>query len=207
VVFNVKQAYYTLLQAAKNLDVAIETVKLNRDQLDQAKGFFDAGVKSKYDVTSAEVNLSNARLVQIRAENAVQIARVTLKNAMGAPDLPDFSIVDTLAFQKYPVTFTDAIQRAYTNRPDLQSTLARKEASKEAVSLARTGYYPTLSGNASVTRTEKRMERGRHAQLPPVQWFPDELPGEGGEGEPERAESQRGNASPGHPARCAAGIP
>ena len=73
VVFGVKQAYYTLLQAEKNRDVAIETVKLTRDQLDQAKGFFDAGVKSKYDVTSAEVNLSNAKLAQIRAENAVSV--------------------------------------------------------------------------------------------------------------------------------------
>jgi len=154
VIFNVKQAYYTLLQAEKNLEVAIETVKLNKEQLDQAKGFFDAGVKSKYDVTSAEVNLSNARLAQIRADNAVRIARVTLKNVMGSPDLPDFSIVDSLAFQKYPVTFDDAIQRAYANRPDLRSVQAKKEASKESVSLARTGYYPTLSGNASITRAD-----------------------------------------------------
>jgi outer membrane protein TolC len=129
-------------------------VKLTQDQLDQARGFFDAGVKSKYDVTSAEVNLSNARLAQIRAENSVQIARVTLKNAIGSPDQSDFSIVDTLAFHKYPVTFDDAVQRAYTNRPDLQSTLARKEAFKEAVSLARTGYYPTLTGNANINRTD-----------------------------------------------------
>jgi TolC family type I secretion outer membrane protein len=154
VVFNVKQAYYTLLQAGKNLDVTVETLKLNQEQLDQARGFFDAGVKSKYDVTTAEVNLSNARLARIRAENAVRIARVTLKNVMGSPDLPDFSIVDTLAFQKYPVTFDDAIQRAYANRPDLRSTLAKKEASKESISLARSGYYPTLSGNASITRAD-----------------------------------------------------
>ncbi len=152
VVFNVKQAYYNLLQAEKNLDVAIETVKLTRDQLDQAQGFYDAGVKSKYDVTSAEVNLSNARLAQIRAENGVSVARVTLKNAIGDPDLPDFTIEDTLAFQKYPITFDAAVQRAYENRPDLQSVLSRREASKESVSLARSGYYPTLSGNANYSR-------------------------------------------------------
>lgn len=154
VVFGVKQAYYSLLQAEKNKDVAIETVKLTRDQLDQAKGFFDAGVKSKYDVTSAEVNLSNAKLALIRAENAFSVARVTLKNAIGAPDLPDFTIEDSLAFHKYPVTFGDAVQRAYANRPDLLSVQARKEASNEAVSLARTGYYPALSGNASYGRTD-----------------------------------------------------
>jgi len=154
VVFGVKQAYYSLLQAEKNKDVAIETVKLTQDQLDQAKGFFDAGVKSKYDVTSAEVNLSNAKLALIRAENAFSVARVTLKNAIGAPDLPDFTIEDSLAFHKYPVTFEDAVQRAYTNRPDLQSVQAKKEASNVAVSLARTGYYPALSGNASYGRTD-----------------------------------------------------
>lgn len=152
VAFGVKQAYYNLLQAEKNLEVAVETVKLTQDQLDQAKGFFDAGVKSRYDVTSAEVNLSNAKLGQIRAENAVQVARVTLKNAMGAPDLADFTIEDMLAFQRNPVTFDDAVQRAYANRPDLQSLLAQQEASKESVSLARSGHYPTLTGNANYTR-------------------------------------------------------
>ncbi len=154
VVYGVKQSYYSLLQAEKNRDVAIETVKLTKDQLDQAQGFYDAGVKSKYDVTSAEVNLSNARLAQIRAENAVSVARVTLKNAMGAPDIPDFVIEDTLAFQKYPVTFDDAVQRAYANRPDLQSVQAKRDAFSEAVSLARTGYYPALSGNASYGRVD-----------------------------------------------------
>ncbi|MHB8844484.1 MAG: TolC family protein [Nitrospirota bacterium] len=152
VAFGVKQAYYNLLQAEKNLEVAVETVKLTQDQLDQAKGFFDAGVKSRYDVTSAEVNLSNAKLGQIRAENAVQVARVTLKNAMGAPDLADFTIEDMLAFQRSPVTFEDAVRRAYANRPDLQSVLAQQEASKESVSLARSGHYPTLTGNANYTR-------------------------------------------------------
>jgi outer membrane protein len=154
VVYSVKQAYYNLLQAEKNKDVAMETVKLTQDQLDQAKGFYDAGVKSKYDVTLAEVNLSNAKLALIRAENAFSVARVTLKNAIGAPDLPDFTIDDSLAFHKYPLTFEDAVQRAYANRPDLQSVQAKKEASNEAVSLARTGYLPTLSGNASYGRTD-----------------------------------------------------
>jgi TolC family type I secretion outer membrane protein len=154
VVFNVKQAYYNLLQTEKNRDVAIDTVKLTQDQLDQAQGFFDAGVKSKYDVTSAEVNLSNAKLALIRAENAVKVARVTLNNAMGMPDAPEFEIEDTLAFQKNLVTYQDAVQRAYTNRPDLLALQARRDASRESISLARTGYYPALSGTANYTRAD-----------------------------------------------------
>lgn len=154
VVFGVKQAYYSLLQAEKNKEVAKETVKLAGDQFDQAKGFYDAGVKSKYDVTQAEVNLSNANLGMIRAENSVQIAKVTLKNAMGAPDLPDFTIEDTLAFQKNTITFDDAVRQAYGKRPDLLALQARRDATQESVSLARTGFYPVLTGSASYGRTD-----------------------------------------------------
>jgi TolC family type I secretion outer membrane protein len=154
VVFGVKQGYYSLLQAEKNREVAKETVKLASDQLDQARGFFDAGVKSKYDVTQAEVNLSNANLALIRAENAVQIARVTLKNAMGAPDMPDFAIEDTLAFLKNTISFDDAVQQAYSKRPDLLALQARRDASQESVSLARSGHFPVLTGNASYFRSD-----------------------------------------------------
>jgi TolC family type I secretion outer membrane protein len=154
VVYGIKQAYYALLQAEKNRDVAVETVKLTQDQLDQARGFFDAGVKSKYDVTSAEVNLSNAKLALIRAENTVKVSRVTLNNVMGVPDAPEFEIEDTLAFQKNLVTYQDAVQRAYTNRPDLLALQSRREASRESVSLARTGYYPALTGSANYNRTD-----------------------------------------------------
>ncbi len=154
VAYGVKQAYYQLLQAAKNRDVAADTLKLTQDQLDQATGFFEAGVKSKYDVTTAEVNVSNAKLVLIRAKNAVRIARVTLNNAMGTPDAPEYTITDTLAFRKRDITLDEAVRRAYEKRPDLLAVRARRTASEESVSLARTGYYPVLSGNASYTRAD-----------------------------------------------------
>jgi outer membrane protein TolC len=154
VVYSVKQAYYRLLQTEKNRDVAVETVKLTEDQLAQARGFFEAGVKSKYDVTSAEVNVGNAKLGLIRAENAARIARVTLNNAMGVPDAPEFTIMDTLEFRPNGITLDDAVVRAYENRPDLRAQQSRREASRKAVSLARTGHLPVLSGTASYTRAD-----------------------------------------------------
>jgi len=152
IVFNVKQAYYGLLQAEKNSAVFKETVVQFEQHLNQAKGFYEVGVKSKFDVTKAEVDLSNARLNLIRAENARKIARVTLNNAMGLPDAEAYTIEDTLSFQKNPVTFEEARQKAFANRPDLKSIAARRESSETSLSLARKGYLPTLSGNANYTR-------------------------------------------------------
>jgi len=152
IVFNVKSAYYGFLRAEKNRDVLRETVALFEKQLEQARSFYEAGMKSKFDVTNAEVELGNAKLNLIHAENALQIARVTLNNAMGVPDAPEYTIEDTLSFQKYPITFEEARDRAFQNRPDIGSTAARREAAEASLSLARKGHLPTISGNANYMR-------------------------------------------------------
>lgn len=149
VIFNVRQAYYGVLRAKRNRDVASETVTQFEQHLEQAKGFYEVGVRPKFDVTKAEVDLSNARLNLIKAENALRIAKVTLNNAMGVPDAPEYTIEDILSFQKYKITFEDAIKRAYNYRPDLLSLIAKEGAAKESIEFAKTGYYPILSGNAN----------------------------------------------------------
>jgi len=154
IVFNVKSAYYGLLRAEKSRDVLRETVALFEKQLEVARGFFDAGERSKFDVTNAEVELSNQKLNLVRAVNALRIARVTLNNAMGVPNAPEYTIEDTLSFQKYAITYEEACDRAFLNRPDIRSAAAKRESAEGTLSLERKGHLPTLSGNANYTRGE-----------------------------------------------------
>lgn len=148
VILNVKQAYFGVLQARHNRDVSAETVKQFELHLEQAKGFFEVGTKPKFDVTKAEVDLSNARLNLIRAENALRIARMNLNNAMGVPEAPEYQIEDNLAFQKYEMGLEDALSRAYENRPDIKSIIAKRRAAEASVELAKKSYYPVLTGSA-----------------------------------------------------------
>jgi outer membrane protein len=149
IVFAVKQAYFALLSTMKNRDVAEETVRQFQSHLDRARGFFEVGMKPKFDVTKAEVDLSNARLNLITAANNVRIARVNLNNSIGLPEAPDYTIEDNLAFQPYEIGFEEALKRAYANRPDLQSVLLKKESLEKSIDLAKKGYYPALTGNAN----------------------------------------------------------
>jgi outer membrane protein TolC len=149
VVFNVRQAYYGVLQAKRNRDVTADTVKQYQQHLEQAKGFYEVGTKPKFDVTKAEADLSNAKLNLIKAENALRLAVVILNNAMGVPEAPEYITEDILSFQKYTITFEDALDKAYKNRPDLQSIIARKQAAESSIDLAKTGFYPILTGNAA----------------------------------------------------------
>jgi outer membrane protein TolC len=145
----VKQAFYNVLQAQRNRDVAGETVKQFQQHLDQAQGFYGVGTKSKIDVTKAEVDLSNAQLNLIKAENQVKLSLVTLNSAMGISDVPEYNLEDNLLYTKYGLSFDDALSKVYNQRPDLQSLIKKKEAAKASIDLARKDYFPVLSGNAN----------------------------------------------------------
>jgi len=148
IILNVKQTYYGVLQAKRNRDVSLEAVTQFQQHLEQAKGFYEVGSKPKFDVTKAEVDLSNAKLNLIKAENAVRIAVANLNNTMGVPDAPEYEVEDNLSFKKYEITFADAVSKAYQNRPDLKSIIVKRQAAESSVGLAKKGYYPVLTGTA-----------------------------------------------------------
>ncbi|MDO9042611.1 MAG: TolC family protein [Desulfocapsaceae bacterium] len=150
-VFNVKLAYYNILKIARNKVVATETVKQFEQHLTQAKGFFEAGVKPKYDVTKAEVDLSHAKLVQIQVDNSLRLARVVLNNAMGLPNAPDYKLEDSLTSVKFTLPYEQALKLAQDHRPDLKAMILKKQAAERSVDLAQKGDSPYLSGNAGAT--------------------------------------------------------
>ena len=149
IVLSVKQAYYGVLQAKRNRDVAADVIKQFQLHLDQAQGFYDVGTKARIDVIKAEVDLSNAKLSLINAENTLKIARVTLNTTMGFPNPPEYEIEDNLSFQQYAITLEDATARAFENRPDLKSAVAKRQAAEANVSLQSSGNYPVLTGSAT----------------------------------------------------------
>ena len=149
VILGVKQAYYGYLQAKMSRDVAAETVNQFQKHYEMAKAFFETGKTSKIDQTSAEVNLSNAKINLLKADNALRIAKITLTNAMGIMNAPQYEIKDDLAYLPYEVSLEEALQNAYKNRPDLLSTLKKKEGLEKTIDLNKKGYLPVLSGNAA----------------------------------------------------------
>ncbi len=149
VVFTVKQAYFGVIQAKYNRLVAEDTVKQTQQHLEQAKGFYEVGTKPKFDVIKAEVDVSNAKLSLIKLNNDLKIAVVNLNNAMGVPEAPEYTLYEKLSFEKYEMTFEDALSKAYENRPDIKSIVAKRQAAETSIKFAKTNYYPFLTGNAS----------------------------------------------------------
>lgn len=153
VVLSVRKAYFGVLKAAKDRDVAEEAVKQFEQHLARAKGFYEAGTKPRFDVTKAEVDLSSSKLNLIKATNALRLVVAALNNAMGLPEAPEYTLEDSLSADAYVITLEEALMLAYKNRPDLESAVLRKQAAERSVVLAEKGHYPALNGSASYNWT------------------------------------------------------
>ncbi|PKN32698.1 MAG: hypothetical protein CVU61_16935 [Deltaproteobacteria bacterium HGW-Deltaproteobacteria-19] len=164
-IHSVREAFYDLLRTSRSREVQMEKVGRFESHLHQAKTFFEAGTKSRYDVTKAEVDLSNARLDLTTAENDELLARVSLNQVMGLSSPPAYRIEDNLAFQHYDVVLADALARATEARSDLKSLAAQIEAEERGIDLARKEYFPSLSGKAAYAYdgSETPLSRGWNA--------------------------------------------
>ena len=150
VIYKLKQAYYGVLNAEESRNVYAQSVEQYEQQLKRAKAFYSVGTRPKIDVTTAEVNLNNAKLNLIKGENALKTAYYNLTNVMGVYDQnPSFTLVKKDTIPEYNITVDEALKEAQKNRPDLLSLQLKLENAKQNVSLAKTGFAPSLTANGS----------------------------------------------------------
>lgn len=145
VICEVKKAYYAFQYAIEAKKVAEEMVVRYEAFYNQAKAFYVAGTSPKVDVTIAEVNLSNAKLMLIQAENAVDIAMAKLSNTMGLPYTNKYSISDNLRYDTCDITLAQAIDIARESRPDYRLADLRVEEARQNVKLVKKSYFPTIT--------------------------------------------------------------
>lgn len=145
IIYQTKDAYYALLQAFENKKVAQDTVDKFDMFYNQAKAFYEIGMNPKVDVTIAEVNLSNAKLQLIQADNAVNLAVARLNNIMGVPFIDKYNVVERLRYEPVNINFQKSIEIARDARPELKLAELKVESAKQTLKLVKKSYFPTLS--------------------------------------------------------------
>ena len=149
VVLDARTAYFGYLAAARAQKVQEVTVRQNQDLLKQAQGFYQVGLKAKIDVTKAEANLYQAEANLIQAKNNVQLAQVTLMNALGLKTWPYTQVEDGLEVATQPQSLEELRTLALQRRPEIRKNLYVQEFNEAGIQVARAGYFPTLSSTAA----------------------------------------------------------
>jgi outer membrane protein len=160
---DVKSAYYTLLRTMALIDVSKENLKLNEAQLYRAQRYFEAGIRTKIDVSDAKVGVVSAKIELNNAKYAKKLAFANLDRVIGLKEsLNNYSVVNKKlkleniyeSLIKYDLCLKDSIEYAYKHRAILHKYQASIKASQAKMKNASANYYPALYFNADYTKYE-----------------------------------------------------
>ena len=152
VVLLVREGYFNILRAEKFVDVGTQAVKQFEAQLEVAKAFFDVGLVAKNDVLQAEVRLANARQALVSAENNLALSKSSFNTLLRRDINAPLSVVDILGYKPFPLKFEEALGEALVQRPEIRAAELSVGQSKEAVKIAQSEYWPTLSLAGNYTK-------------------------------------------------------
>jgi outer membrane protein TolC len=145
VVFQTTTAYYTLLAAQHEQEVARQSLSAAQDHLKDAQARLDARAAPKYDVLRAEVGVEEARQEAVRAESAIAMAHAALLRALGVTEGRFTAAeVDAPVVTELPV-LDQLLATAQAVRPELQAAERQVAAADAAVRVARGERLPTVS--------------------------------------------------------------
>jgi outer membrane protein len=128
VLLQVNRSYVDVLHAQLLVRVAEETVAARQLLFDQVNSLAKANLKSQLDVSFADVNVSEAKLLLLRAQESVQGAYAELSRALGSDQVVNYQLVDEPLPPSPPAKADDLIAQAVTNRPELASLRYSREA-------------------------------------------------------------------------------
>jgi len=150
-IYMATHAYYDVLLNQHLLEISADAVRSSQAHLDSVKQRRQGGVASDFDVLRAEVELSNFQAELIRNKNAINMAKTQLLKVMGVSQDSDFTLSDELVYVHSEMKMEEAVEAAYRSRPDLFSREFDIKYQKELLRIAKSRYWPVLSGYYSHT--------------------------------------------------------
>jgi outer membrane protein len=146
IVLATDQAFYNALQAQALVQVAAQTVNTRQTTETQISQMTKNKLKSTLDLSFADVDLSQGKLLQLDAQNNADSAMAALDAVLGLDHQVLYKLVEgNPTVQPPPTDAQPLIQLALQQRPDLQAlTLSQQSAQKLARS-QREQMLPTIS--------------------------------------------------------------
>ena len=145
VLLQVDAAYYGVLKAQAVLEVAQETVKDRQLVSDQITALEKNKLKSGLDVSFANVDLAQAQLLLVQAQNDLQASFAELSAALGYSDQRTFQLAEQPLPPAPPADLPTLITQAMQNRPELVSRRLDVNSAQSYATAERDLWFPTLS--------------------------------------------------------------
>ncbi len=143
-------AYFGVLRAQAVLKVAQQTVSARQLVADQIAALARNALKSSLDVSFANVNLAEAKLLLATAQNNLKASTAALANAIAEPNRRSFELSDEPMPAAPPDDDKTLIASALKDRPELAALRHELAATERFAKAEGELWRPTVSAVAAV---------------------------------------------------------
>jgi outer membrane protein TolC len=149
VVLVAANSYLQALAASARADAARAQLQSAQALYNQANNMRQNGLVAGIDVLRAEVELNTEKQRVTVAVNDFEKAKLQIGRIIGLPAGQNVTLMNELPSVPVPdITFDDALQRAYSARPDYQAALERVKAAEATRAAAIGDNLPSVTVNA-----------------------------------------------------------
>jgi outer membrane protein TolC len=149
VILDVAQSYFAALATQALVDVAGRSLQTSMRHAEMSQARITEGAAAPVDQYPFDVEVAQARLAVIAAENQRQTSLTSLKEAIGLPSETDLQPAETLGRPPLDGTLPDRLQTAYRDRPDLRRQQALIDAARLDLRVARIQRGPVVEVTGS----------------------------------------------------------
>jgi outer membrane protein len=154
VLLAVDRAFYNALEARALVKVAETTVNERQTVASQVEALFKNKLKSELDFSFASVNLAQAQLLLLDAQNNENSAFATLSMVLGFPGLQDFQLAEeTSPLKAPPSSVDDLIAQAFAARPEILSLQFQYQSARKFQTAERDLLFPSIRALGAVGDT------------------------------------------------------
>ena len=168
IVFLTGQAYFSLLRSQAVLQVARQTIAERQLVADQISTLARSNLKSALDVSFANVNLDDAKLLLVQAENLVKAGQAQLATLLGVPGDTTFILAEEPLPLPLPDRFDGLVSDALRDRPELKRLHLELGAAEKFTRAEHALHYPTIGLLGAAGYVPKRPEPQSQGAQPPL---------------------------------------
>lgn len=158
VLLEVQAAYYQTLATESVLKVAQATLNLRNLTLRQVRALARSNLRSTVDVSFASVNVSQAELDLLHAENDAKASHARLSAAMGYSDDQPFALADEPLPPALDPDVDALIGQAMQERPDLAAFRLNRDSLEKYSEAEKRLSYPTVTAAAATGASPVRVD-------------------------------------------------
>ena len=148
--YSAVQVYYNILFVRESIrvqDQQIASLQAHRREMQRRA---EAGVSTRFDVTTTDVRITQAQNIKIDLQNQLQNQQVQLARLLHKPAQADVPVRGRLAYQPQPVDLAAELAKAATNRPEVKLARDAEESANLQARLVERSNLPNLGVGAQV---------------------------------------------------------